>query len=84
MKPMTTFLIRWTAGDKQQVSKLPAASEFDARRAFDSYKLPGVRIIGIEPVEPDAAAPAIPTHSPDSPFDPLIARCRLDSDENVR
>ena len=83
MKPMTTFQIRWTASGKQQVSRFPAASASDARRAFDSCKLPGVRIVSIEPVEPDAAAPAVPNHSPDSPFDPLIARRRLDIDEDV-
>jgi hypothetical protein len=84
MKPMTTFQICWVAGGKQQVSRFPAASASDARRAFDSYKLPGVRIVSIEPVEPDAAAERVPSHSPDSPFDPLIARRRLDIDEDVR
>jgi len=84
MKPMTIFQIRWLAGDKQQVSRFPAASSADARRVFESYKLPGVRIVSIEPVEPDAAAPAIPSHSPDSPFDPLVARRRLDIDEDFK
>ena len=37
MKPMITFQIRWTAGGKQQVSKFPASSVSDARRAFDFY-----------------------------------------------
>jgi len=84
MKEMTTFRIHWTAGGKKDTSEFPAASESDARRAFGAYKLPGVRISKIEPIEPDAAAERVPGHSPDSPFDPLIARRRLDIDEDVR
>jgi len=84
MKEMTRFRIHWTAADKTETTEFPAASESDARRAFDACKLPGVRICKIEPIEPDAAAERVPGHSPDSPFDPLIARRRLDIDEDVR
>ncbi|MGP8055686.1 MAG: hypothetical protein ACLQAH_17905 [Limisphaerales bacterium] len=84
MREMTRFRIRWTTGGKEQIAEYPAASASDARRAFEAYKLSGVRIISVEPIEPDAASEAVPSHSPDSPFDPLIARRRLDIDEDVR
>jgi len=81
---MTRFRIHWTASGKKETTDFPAASESDARRAFDSYKLPGVRIVSVERVELGAAAGRVPSHSPNSPFDPLIARRRLDIDEDVR
>lgn len=80
---MTTFRVRWSAGNKQEVSELPAASAADARRAFDGYRLSGVRIISIEPVQPDASAPPVPSRSPDLPFSPLVAHRKLGEDEDA-
>jgi hypothetical protein len=84
MKAMTKFRIHWTAAGKKETFELLAASESDARRAFNAYKLSGVRISSIEPVDPDTARERVPNHSPDSPFRPLIARRRLDMDEDAR
>jgi hypothetical protein len=84
MREMTRFRIHWTAGGKKEIAEFSAASESDARRAFDSYKLAGVRIVRIEPIQPNAAAEQVPSCSPDSPFDPLIARRRLDIDEDAK
>jgi hypothetical protein len=83
-RQMTRFRIHLTASGQKEITEFPAASESGARRAFDAYKLPGVRITSIEPIEPDAASERVPSTSPDSPFDPLIARRRLDIDEDVR
>jgi hypothetical protein len=84
MNDMTKYRIRWTACGKEDIAEYPAASASIARRAFEAYMLPGVRIISVEPVEPDAAGERVPCHSPDSPLDPLIVRRRLDIDEDVR
>ena len=81
---MTTFRIRWRAGGKEKVTEFPAASEVDARRAFNAYKLPGVGIISIEPVDPDAAARLIVNHPSNSPSGPLIARRKLDTEEDAK
>ena len=83
MKEMTRFRIHWTAGGKKETTEFRAASESDARDAFNGCKVPGVCIVSIESIEPDASAPLVHSHSPDLPFDPLIARRRLDIDEDV-
>lgn len=84
MKPMIKFRIRWTARGKEQIYELSAASAADARYAFNAYRLPGVQIASIEPIEPDASAPPISNGSPDLPFSPLVARRKLGENENVR
>ena len=84
MKEMMTFRLRWTAQGKEQVTELRAGSAGDARQAFNAHRLPGVLLISVEPVDPDAASLPVPSRSPDSPFDPLVARRRMDKDEDVR
>ncbi len=48
---MYRFLIRWAAGGPVQHYLLSAASEHDARKAFNHSRVPGVRILSIEPLD---------------------------------
>jgi hypothetical protein len=84
MKPLTTFRIRWAVKGKEEVTEFRAASAEDAHRAFNAHRLPGVSVISIEPIEPDASAPPVSNRSPISPFGPLKAQRRLDKDEDAR
>ena len=84
MSDMIKYRIRWTACGKEYSAEYPAASASIARRAFEAYMLPGARIISVEPVEPDSGGERVPSHSPNSPFDPLLARRQLGIDDDVR
>ena len=84
MRQITNFRIHWIAGGKKEIAEFAAASVSDAHRAFDAYKLPGVRITSIEPIEPNATAEPVPSHPSNSPFGPLMARRKLDADDDVR
>jgi hypothetical protein len=71
MKPIRQFEIRWSCGSKVEAYRMPAASASDARRAFEMVKVPGVRIVSVEPIDEagDSAAsvPPSPTRPPLSP-----------------
>ncbi len=84
MKPMIKFRLHWEACGKPDVYEMSAASVRDAERAFRAHMLPGVRLLRIEPVEPDAAAPPVPSQPKDSPFSPLSAHRRLDEEDDAR
>ncbi len=85
MKEMSIFRIRWRGlSGKEEVYEFRAASEEDARIAFEAYRLGTISIISIERGEPDAEAPPVPNRSPDLPFSPLIARRRTDKDEDAK
>ncbi|SRR6266498_4795122 len=81
---MTKFRLHWQAAGKPDVSEIAAASVRDAERAFRADMLPGVRLLRIEPVEPDAIAPPVPSQPTDSPFSPLSAHRRLDQEDDSR
>jgi hypothetical protein len=51
MNAMRTYKIRWATGEKIEVYSMPAASAADARNAFDTVKLPGVRVLSVELAE---------------------------------
>ena len=51
MGTMRTYKIRWAVSEKVEVYTMPAASAADARKAFDTVKLPGVRVLSVELVE---------------------------------
>ena len=84
MREMRTFRLRWEVRGKQHVTEMRAATAGDARQAFNTYRLPGVLLPSVEPVEPDAAVPPISTQPPDVPFSPLIARRKRSKDEDAR
>ena len=84
MKEMRTFRLRWEVRGKEHVSEMRAATAGDARQAFNAYRLPGVLLNSVEPIEPDAPAPPLSTNPSGSPFRPLVARRRTDRDEDAR
>jgi hypothetical protein len=51
MAVMRTYKIRWAVSQKVEVYSMPAASAADARKAFDTVKLPGVRVLSVELAE---------------------------------
>ncbi len=51
MGVMRTYKIRWAVSEKVEVYTMPAASAADARKAFDTVKLPGVRVLSVELAE---------------------------------
>ena len=48
MKEMIRFRIHSTAGGNKETTEFRAASESDARDAFNGCKVPGVCIVSIE------------------------------------
>ncbi len=48
---MRQYLIRWAVGEKVEVYTMPAASAADARKAFETVKVPGVRVLSVELAE---------------------------------
>ncbi len=51
MSPMRQYQIRWAVGEKVEVYTMPAASATDARKAFETVKVPGVRVLSVELAE---------------------------------
>ncbi len=45
---MRAYKIRWAVSQKVEVYTMLAASAADARKAFDTVKLPGVRVLSVE------------------------------------
>ena len=64
--------------------ELTAGSMAEAAKYFDDHKRLEVTLVRIELIGPDDGGVREPTLPPDSPFDPLVARRRLDKDEDAR
>ena len=77
---MKTFRLRWEVRGKQHLTEMRAATAGDARQAFNAYRLPGVLLTSVEPVEPDAAIPPVSTQPPGLPLSPLTARRKTITD----
>src|SRR5712671_1595408 len=77
---MKTFRLRWEVRGKQHLTEMCAATAGDARQAFNAYRLPGVLLTSVEPVEPDAAIPPVSTQPPELPLSPLSARRKTITD----
>ena len=78
------FGMHWMHGGKMYYDELPATSEAEAADYFVDHKRDDVTLIRVELVGPDDSGVREHAHSPLSPFDPLIARRRLDKDEDAR
>ena len=63
---------------------LPADSKDEAAEYFNYYKRDDVTLVRVELIGPDDCGVREYACSPLSPFDPLIARRRLDKDEDAR
>ena len=66
------------------LDELCAASEVAAVDYFNDNKRDDVSLVRVEYIGPDEGGIREFAHSPDSPFSPLIARRRLDIDEDAR
>ena len=64
--------------------ELPAGSQEEAAEYFIDNKRDDVDLIRVELVGPDDSGVREYAHSPLSPFSPLMARRRLDKDEDAR
>ena len=63
--------------------ELQAESKAEAAEYFNDHKRSDVTLVRVELIGPDDCGLREHAHSPLSPFDPLMARRRLD-DEDVR
>jgi hypothetical protein len=78
------FGIHWKHGGKMYYDELPAESMEEAADYFIDHKRDDVALVRVELVGPDEPGVREYAKSPFSPFDPLMARRRLDKDEDAR
>ena len=78
------FGMHWKHGGKTYYDELPAGSEVEAVDYFNDYKRSDVALVRVVLVGPDDGGVRELAHSPVSPFSPLMARRRLDKDEDAR
>ncbi len=84
MSVMRTYRIRWAVSEKNEVYTMPAASAADARKAFDTVKLPGVRVLSVELAEDsDEGAAGKPCPLRPRPPGPLKAAQELPDEPDV-
>jgi hypothetical protein len=78
------FGMHWKHGEKMYYDELPADSMEEAAQYFIDHKRDDVALVRVQPVGPDEPGARESASSPVSPFDPLLARRRLDKDEDAR
>jgi hypothetical protein len=84
MGVMRTYKIRWAVGEKVEVYAMLAASAADARKAFDTVKLPGVRVLSVElEGDPDDETGGKPCALRPRPPGPLRAARELPDEPDV-
>ncbi len=78
------FGMHWQHRGKMYYDELPATSKDEAAGYFIDHMRDDVALIRVELVGPDEPGVREHARSPVSPFDPLMARRRLDEDEDAR
>jgi hypothetical protein len=78
------FGMHWRRGGKIYYDELPGESMEEAADYFIDHKRDDVDLVRVELVGPDEPGVREYAQSPLSPFDPLMARRRWDSDEDIR
>lgn len=78
------FGMHWRHDGKMYYDELSAGSMVEATDYFIDHKRDDVDLVRVELVGPDEPGMHVPAGSPVTPFDPLIARRRLDRDEDAR
>ena len=78
------FGVHWSHEGKMHYDELPADSKEAAAGYFIGHKRDDVSLIRVEMVGPNEGGVREFADSPDSPFSPLMARRRLDVDEDVK
>ena len=85
MWQMYKFGMHWKHGGKMYYDEVPATSIVEATDYFIDNKRDDVSLVRVEVVGPDDnSAVQEPANSPVKPFSPLVARRRLDKDEDAR
>jgi len=84
MPDLFLYHVHWQHQDKLYVDEFSAGSLVEAVDYFNDHKRPDVTLVRVELVGPDQGGLREFAHSPDSPFRPLMARRRLDQDEDAR
>ena len=84
MQELFMYRVHWKHQDKMYLDEFAAASKVEAVDYFNDHKRPDVSLVRVELVGPDQGGSREFAHSPNSPFSPLIARRRLDKEEDVR
>ena len=78
------FGMHWKHDGKMYYDELPAESKEEAAGYFIDHKRDDVAWVRVELVGPNEGGVREFAVSPDRPFSPLMARRRLDKDEDVR
>lgn len=78
------FRVHWRHEGTLYFNELPGGSEVEVTDYFNDNKRDDVTLEQIELIGPDDNAVREFARSPDSPFGPLVARRRLDRDEDAR
>jgi len=77
--------MHWLQDGKEHIDELDGTfTSKDLMQYYKDYKRPDNEMTHMEFVEPDDTAVRVPAGPSDSPFGPLMARRRLDIDEDVR
>jgi hypothetical protein len=78
------FGMHWKHGGKMYYDELPADSKETAAEYFIDHKRDDVSLVRVELIGPDDGGVRVFARLPISPFGPLMARRRLDKDEDAR
>jgi hypothetical protein len=76
--------MHWRHGGKMYYDEVHADSKAKATEYFIDHKRDDVALVRVEYVGPDEGCVREPAFLPGAPFSPLVARRRLDKDEDAR
>ncbi|HLH55415.1 MAG TPA: hypothetical protein VKY92_17570 [Verrucomicrobiae bacterium] len=78
------FGMHWKHGGKMYYDEISASSKEEAAEYFIDHKRHDVALVRVELLGPDDCGEREYANSPVSPFSPLMARRRMDKDEDAR
>jgi hypothetical protein len=78
------FGMHWSHEGKMYYDELSAESADEAADYFNGHKRDDVTLVRVEVVRPDDNGVREPAHPSDKPFSPLMARRKMDKDEDAR
>jgi hypothetical protein len=78
------FGVDWRHAGEMYYDEFPADSKADAKEYFNDHKRDDITLVRVEKIRPDDSGVRELACSPLSPFSPLMARRRLDRDEDAR
>jgi hypothetical protein len=84
MPELFRFYVHWKHQNKMYVDEICAAPQIEAEKYFNDNKRDDVTLVRVEFIGPDDGGVREFSGSPYTPFSPLIARRRLDIDEDAR